>query len=104
MGVVHDEEGIQGPIRSNGLTEAGRFLFFLMFWRHVTSKVKAAVRGCPRHIRQIFLYSLAWRRRRALVITETELKLMAAAAKMGLSRIPKNGYRTPAAMGTPMAL
>jgi len=48
----------------------------------------------------------AWRlrRRRALVITETELKLMAAAAKIGLSSRPKNGYRTPAAMGTPIAL
>jgi hypothetical protein len=36
-------------------------------------------------------HSLMWRRRRALVITDTELKLMAAAAKMGLSRSPKNG-------------
>jgi hypothetical protein len=36
-------------------------------------------------------YSFTLRRRRALAITETELKLMAAAAKMGLSRIPKNG-------------
>jgi hypothetical protein len=34
---------------------------------------------------------LAWRRRRALVITLTELKLMAAAAKIGLSRMPKKG-------------
>ena len=49
-------------------------------------------------------YSLALRKRSALVITETELKLMAAAAKMGLSSIPKNGYRTPAAIGTPIAL
>ena len=36
-------------------------------------------------------HSFTWRRRRALVITETELKLMAAAARMGLSRMPKNG-------------
>jgi len=36
-------------------------------------------------------YSFTFLRRSALVITETELKLMAAAAKMGLSRIPKNG-------------
>ena len=35
--------------------------------------------------------SFAWRRRRELVMTEKELKLMAAAARMGLSRIPKNG-------------
>ena len=36
-------------------------------------------------------YSFTFRRSSALVITETELKLMAAAAKIGLSRIPKNG-------------
>ena len=45
-----------------------------------------------------------WRRRSALVITKTELKLMAAAAMTGLSSRPKNGYRTPAANGTPRAL
>jgi ribose/xylose/arabinose/galactoside ABC-type transport system permease subunit len=36
-------------------------------------------------------YSCARRRRRALVITETEEKLMAAAAIMGLSKIPNQG-------------
>ena len=36
-------------------------------------------------------YSCAFLRRSEFVITETELKLMAAAAKMGLSRMPKNG-------------
>ena len=41
---------------------------------------------------------------RALPMTETELKLMAAAANIGLSRMPKKGYRTPAATGTPSAL
>ena len=44
------------------------------------------------------------RSRSAFPTTETELKDMAAAAMMGLRRIPKNGYRTPAAMGTPRAL
>src|SRR5262249_22246864 len=44
------------------------------------------------------------RKRRALPITDTELKLIAAAASMGLSRIPKNGYNTPAAIGTPIEL
>ena len=38
------------------------------------------------------------------MITETELKLIAAAAIMGLSSRPKNGYRIPAAMGTPSEL
>jgi hypothetical protein len=37
-------------------------------------------------------YSRGTRRsRKALVITETELKLMAAAASMGLSRTPEKG-------------
>ena len=35
--------------------------------------------------------------RRALPTTETELRDMAAAAMIGLSKIPKNGYSTPAA-------
>jgi hypothetical protein len=38
-----------------------------------------------------FHESFTWRRRREFVITETELKLMAAAARIGLSRIPKKG-------------
>ncbi len=33
-------------------------------------------------------------------MTDTELKLIAAAAIIGLSKSPKNGYRTPAAKGT----
>lgn len=39
-----------------------------------------------------------------LTITETELKLMAAAAIIGDSNIPKNGNSTPAATGTPSEL
>ena|SRR5437667_11189939 len=37
------------------------------------------------------LHSLTPRKRRALAMTETELKLMAAAASMGLNSRPKNG-------------
>ncbi len=37
-------------------------------------------------------------------MTDTELKLMAAAASIGDSRTPKNGYSTPAAAGTPKVL
>ena len=40
----------------------------------------------------------------ALPTTETEDSDIAAAAKIGESRMPKNGYRTPAAIGTPAAL
>ncbi len=44
------------------------------------------------------------RSRSALLITDTLLKLIAAAAIMGLSRMPKNGYSAPAATGTPRLL
>jgi hypothetical protein len=44
------------------------------------------------------------RNRSEFAITETELKLMAAAAIMGLKSRPKTGYATPAAIGTPSAL
>lgn len=40
----------------------------------------------------------------ALTMTETEEKLIAIAAIIGFSKIPKNGYKRPAAIGTPAAL
>ena len=46
----------------------------------------------------------SFRKRNALPMTDTELRIIAAAAIIGLSRMPKNGYITPAAMGTPTAL
>ncbi len=49
-------------------------------------------------------YNFARRNRSAFPITETELKLIAAAATIGLSNIPVTGYSTPAASGTPSAL
>ena len=49
-------------------------------------------------------YSVARRSLRALTITETELKVIAALAMIGLSSRPNSGYRTPAATGTPNAL
>lgn len=49
-------------------------------------------------------YSFALRSRSALPMTDTELNVMAALAIIGLSTIPKNGYRRPAATGTPSAL
>jgi len=39
-----------------------------------------------------------------LVITDTELKLIAAAAIIGDNSIPKKGYNTPAAIGIPAML
>ena len=38
------------------------------------------------------------------VITDTELKLIANAAIIGDNNIPKNGNKTPAAIGTPNVL
>lgn len=43
-------------------------------------------------------------RRSAFPTTDTELRLIAAAAKIGEIRMPKNGKRIPAATGTPEAL
>ena len=42
--------------------------------------------------------------RNALATTDTELKLIANAASIGLSNHPVSGYSTPAAIGTPSAL
>jgi hypothetical protein len=49
-------------------------------------------------------HSVTRRKRRALAITETELKVIAALAIIGLNRSPKNGYKAPAAIGTPSTL
>ena len=40
----------------------------------------------------------------AFTITDTELKLIAKAAIIGESNIPKNGNKIPAAIGTPTQL
>ena len=42
--------------------------------------------------------------RKAFPITETELRVMAALAMIGLKRMPKKGYSAPAAIGTPIVL
>lgn len=67
--------------------------------------------GCPARMRDrvnVFYIPVFYNSTRLslseLPITETELKLMAAAAIMGDNRIPKKGYNTPAAMGTPAVL
>ena len=49
-------------------------------------------------------HSFKPRNRNALPMTDTDEKLIAAAAIIGLSSRPKTGYRTPAATGTPSAL
>ena len=58
----------------------------------------------PLCLRGEMIYSLTFRSRSEFVITDTELKLIAAAAKIGLSSSPNTGYSTPAAIGTPIEL
>jgi hypothetical protein len=50
------------------------------------------------------IHSFVVRSLRALPITDTELKLMAAAAIIGLRSKPNAGKSTPAASGTPTTL
>jgi hypothetical protein len=58
-------------------------------------------KSIPRGLRPPYrTYSATRRNRSALPTTETELRLIAAAAIIGLSSRPKNGYSTPAAIGT----
>ena len=52
----------------------------------------------------LYIFSLFLRSLRELETTDTELKAMAAEAIIGLSRIPKKGYRMPAAIGIPRVL
>jgi hypothetical protein len=51
-----------------------------------------------------FIYSFTRRSLKAFPTTDTELKLIAAAAIIGFKSKPNQGYRTPAATGTPSAL
>ncbi|MBL0011281.1 MAG: hypothetical protein IPP22_10355 [Nitrosomonas sp.] len=46
-------------------------------------------------------YSFTIRNRNALTITLTDDSDIVAAAKIGDSKMPKNGYSTPTAIGTP---
>jgi len=65
-----------------------------------------ARRLAPKVARRVALgrHSFSVRRRRALTITDTELSDMASAATTGLRRMPKVGWRTPAAIGIPIPL
>ncbi len=60
--------------------------------------------GGAEHPPTAVAHSTARLRRSELPITDTELKLMAAAAIIGLSSSPNTGYSTPAAIGTPSEL
>lgn len=54
--------------------------------------------------KRTFNYKFVFLNRNELAITDTELKLIAAAAMMGDNNKPNQGYSTPAATGTPSEL
>ena len=53
---------------------------------------------------QLLAFFQIRRRRKELLTTETELKAIAAAANSGFNKIPKKGYKAPAAIGMPITL
>jgi hypothetical protein len=67
-------------------------------------QILASIRHFPPMTVRKDFHSSTLRSRNALLITETELKLIAALARIGLSSSPNTGYNTPAAIGTPSAL
>jgi hypothetical protein len=73
---------------------------------HVESKIYAE--SCPADATAVpghlAFYSTNFRSRKAFVITEIELMLIAALAIIGLSSTPQIGNNTPAASGIPSAL
>lgn len=73
--------------------------------RRISANLRRSVGlSLPRSGALVFGQSVRRRRRSALPITLTELRLIAALAIIGLSRRPKNGYSTPAAIGMPSTL
>ena len=82
------------------------------FWARAVPAALAAVLPIAFTVRTVVrppapqsrCYSFSVLSRRALVITETEDRLIAAAAIIGDSNRPKIGNRMPAAIGTPIVL
>lgn len=60
-------------------------------------------KGCPWAAFFVYL-NFTFLNLKELVITDTELKLIASAAIIGESSIPKKGYKIPAAIGIPSVL
>ena len=67
-------------------------------------RLAALSRKCPASLACRTTYNSTRRSRSALPMTDTELNVIAALATIGLRRIWKAGYSTPAARGTPRAL
>ena len=71
-----------------------------MYSRHLVPPLILVKSRVPRVLDR----QAAFLSRKALVITDAELRLIARAAIIGDSSQPVNGYRTPAANGMPRAL
>ena len=56
------------------------------------------------HINKVYFYILTFLNLKEFAITDTELKLIAKAAIIGDSKIPKKGNSIPAAIGIPNTL
>jgi len=67
------------------------------------SVIGAALEAIARGLRRSD-YRRMRRSRSALVMTDSELMVIAALAQIGLISTPTNGYNTPAATGTPIVL
>ena len=63
-----------------------------------------ALQQCRIYFIKVRYHILKLLNRNEFIITETELKLIAAAAIMGDNNIPKTGYKTPAATEIPNTL
>jgi hypothetical protein len=88
------------PVLSNTLT-----VNFEAFSSAAAFLPASRARGCPRQVpANQSGFSGAIRKRKALLITETELRLIASAPIMGDNSQPVNGNSTPAASGTPSRL
>ncbi len=77
---------------------AEQTIFSALISHHQTNCITAG------HSRQSPDYSSTLRNRKAFEMTDTELNVIAALANIGLSSNPTNGYRIPAATGTPTRL
>ena len=87
------------PIRAPAATRTPKLVISKSPMRKKTGKM-----GISSGLARAQGYSGDRRSRSAFPITDTELNVIAALAIIGLSRRPKKGYSTPAAIGTPTTL
>jgi len=92
-------------MRSHQIRQDNSKPYRIYFQRNITGKTGVpSKRSSAWHSRRRAHSKRARPRRSALATTETELRLIASAAIIGLSSSPVAGYNAPAATGTPNAL